>query len=585
MIIDFEKQKHMIRHLTRTMKRPELEKFFLSFVDKMGRKTFNQKVADQIVRATQPGDVIPEVYSEYRQIVIDGILFLLSALNSKRLVQIATDQLLLAEDTPIEKRLIILAGQVPTFHKLGQIIARNRNVNPDFRKWLIQLENGVKGSDVNAIHDKIEKDLGKNMDIFSIQMDKKILSEASVGVVIAFDWTSPETKKRKQGAFKIVKPMVLEHLNEELDCLDEMAKHFDSTRHLYTLKDFGFIKTFQEVRYALEKELELWGEQSNLSKAFLFYGNEDSILIPEVLPFSTDTITAMELVDGCKVTDAPLSDTGKNMCANLLFKALLCYPVFSRKKETLFHGDPHAGNIYAVEGKMEKDVKVALLDWSLAGNLSLSLRINLLMLLTGVITENEDRICKALGKLSEEEVLEGSILAKKIRSIAQDVIQSQEYSENRLVGKTFLFIDKSLVKGVPFSRDLLLFRKAEFTFEGILYTLDPEFDINQSLFTVMAGHCIKEFPKRMINLAFPFFDKPERYESLMSNKDLQNLALFFLLKTIENAVGKGINVIDCLSEQSSSLNYFMNLPFAATEYVADIFWNPITRRISSHRSA
>ncbi len=48
-------------------------------------------------------------------------------------------QLQLKSDVDTKNRLVELAKRIPTLHKLGQIIARNPNIDPAVKKWLIQL--------------------------------------------------------------------------------------------------------------------------------------------------------------------------------------------------------------------------------------------------------------------------------------------------------------------------------------------------------------------------------------------------------------------------------------------------------------
>lgn len=539
--MSFEKMRSLLKTRAKTMDRRSLESQALSMVKMSGQKA-KEKIVDGLLETTRPSELIPDRYGEYRQIVDDGIRFMLSRISLKRLVQIAVDQGLMNDDVSARERAIRLALKMPTLHKLGQIIARNRNVDESVRKQLVRLENGDEGTDFEEIRRTVMEEIGEeNMKSYNIGLEDYILSEASVGVVVPFDYIDPATGRPASGVFKIVRPSVREHLNEELDALRDMARWFTENRDRYHLRNFGFTDTFQEVREALQKELELLGEQENLEKASRFYVGDKSVRIPSVLPFSTRNATAMELVEGCKITDADAGSNARKEYAVRLFKALLCSPVFSRKKRTLFHGDPHAGNIYAVK---DKKTQVALLDWSLAGNLPIQIRVGLLRLLVGVITENEDRIVKAVSTLSEENPRKDDPLYGKIRRIARETMAGREYADNRLVGRTFLFIDNMLVNGVKFPKDLLLFRKADFTLEGVLHDLNPVFVMDDHLLMMLAGLLIKEIPKRTLFLLLRPFDRPEHYESLLSNRDLEDIAFHFFFKTLKT----GADVMSGIAE-------------------------------------
>ena len=98
------------------MNRHELASFILSFAEKTGMETFREQAAGEIVRITRPYDAVPDIYSEYRQIIHDGIVFLLSNFSPARLTAIVADQLLMEENSPVQERLIRLVRQVPTLN-------------------------------------------------------------------------------------------------------------------------------------------------------------------------------------------------------------------------------------------------------------------------------------------------------------------------------------------------------------------------------------------------------------------------------------------------------------------------------------
>ncbi len=568
MTADFEKQKNALKQIAASLTSDETKSLILSFAEKTGIETFREQAADELIRITGPAEVIPDAYAEFRQIVSDGIRFLLSGLSLSRLAELVRDQMLLKDSVTAEERLIVFARRIPSLHKLGQIIARNRNVAPCFRKWLICLENDTQGSDIAIVRDKIAVEISDAVNTFSIKIADKILAEASVGTVIEFTWLNPDTGNSASGVFKILRPGIKEYMAEELNLLDELAVFFDTHRHRYSLKDFTFIETFGDIRDALVRETDLSGEQANLRKAFHFYGNDPQTRIPRELPFSTENLTAMEFMDGCKITDALLPHAEKRILAQNLFRAVVSSPLFSYEERTFFHGDPHAGNIYAYEGENEESVSIALLDWSQAGHLSKIQRINMLRLAKGVIMENESLICEAIAKLSEFHAGDTSgkirnIVSKagfkpalhtdsaessgKIRDIVRNIVSGKEYKNSGLVRKTFLIIDQSTVRGIRFPGDLLLFRKAFFTLEGVIYDIDPTFDMEEYVIWLLGKLFIEELPKRWFCLMFPHTDHADQYKIPLSNADIRKLADYLFIKGLK----KGSDILPLLMEKNA----------------------------------
>ncbi len=495
---------------------------------------------------TDPCHVIPHIYNEYRQIVHDGIFFFLSNFSLPRLVSLAVDQFLMKSDISSEERLIELARQIPTLHKLGQIIARNRNIDKSFRKWLICLENDLHLTGIHPLKEKIESELRGLIKVFSIKTGDKILAEASVGAVIPFTWREPGTDKESKGVFKLLKHKVKTHLKEESELLDKLALFFDKNRDKYPLKNFRFIETFRDIKEALQKEIDLSGEQSNLKRAAKFYEKDKTSVIPALLPFSTENMTAMEYMSGGKITDTDIKPENKKRLAKMLFKAVIWQPLFSRNEQTLFHGDPHAGNIYAYENGND-DIKLILLDWSQAGGLSKKERINIFKIAAGIFLDDEKLICKAIKSLCEDDIQKDD--SEKIIKIIRDIFKSPRYIRRKIVEKIFFFIDQTAIQGIRFPKDLLLLRKAFFTLEGILYELDPEFDMDRYVLNLLEELFLEELPKRWIYFLFPQSDSFNHYKSLMSNNDLQILGNRIFMKSLE----KGINLLT--SYQLSVISY------------------------------
>ena len=88
--------------------------------------------------------VIRDIDHTWRPIVRDGVAFIGAHLSSASLAAKLADQLMLPADVPLEQRLMAFIAQMPSLQKLGQMVARNRNLSPTFRAELIRLENAVQ---------------------------------------------------------------------------------------------------------------------------------------------------------------------------------------------------------------------------------------------------------------------------------------------------------------------------------------------------------------------------------------------------------------------------------------------------------
>jgi ubiquinone biosynthesis protein len=480
---------------------------------RMGTDAFREKAAHALVQALRPGEILPDAYADYREIVSDGIGFFFRRLSLSRVASLAADQILLAPNTPARERLVALARSVPTLHKLGQIIARNRHLDPALRRLLATLENAAGGDDPETVRDRVRRELANYRAPYAIRMERALLFEASVGAVIGFSWTAPDTGREGEGVFKVLKPGVRANLAEEFRILDALADHFDRNRDRYPLPTFRFRETFADVRTALEEEIRLRGEQAHLRRADRFYADDERVRVPSLLPFCTDNVTAMERMPGGKLSDLAMTPEERRDAARALFRALIWKPLFSRSAETPFHGDPHAGNLYAFRGAAGEVLPV-LLDWSLSETLTLRQRAGMVRLVVDVLLGDPSAVAETLARLSVDTD------RAEIDRIAAEILAEPAARRSGHLARAFEIIDRTGVAGIRFPRALLLFRKAFFTLDGVLHDLDPDFDMDAAAAELAADAFLRELPRRWYAGLMPRLDRPDQYATLLSNRDL-----------------------------------------------------------------
>ena len=489
----------------------------------MGDAAFGKHVAREIVQRTQPQKAVPEIYNHYRRLVCDGIEFFLSRVSRHRLVELVVNQLKMDPAASPEERLLELAKRFPTLHKLGQIIARNRHIDPAVKQWLVHLENGRYGTPRKGLLEAIQRELEQTGLGDRVHIRPTILAEASVGAVIPFHWRSSFSEMPIQGVFKVLKPNIPGQLDEELTILQEVAAFFEANRERYPLRDFKFLDVFQDVRQMLIQEIDLAAEQTHLNEAARFYCDMADIRVPQLLPPGTDAMTAMAYLEGPKLTDAELSPEQRRHCAAILFEALICKPLFAYSESALFHGDPHAGNILAVFEPASDAPCIGLLDWSLAGRLAKTDRLKTVRLIQAIFKADLSAIRRCVQSLANGAGHETAMPPRRLRKIILGVMHSRQYERLPLIQKAFHLLEQLSHEGLVFPAELMLFRKAIFTLEGVLNDLWPAFDMDSAAIQYLTALLIQEFPLRLGNLLFPTADRPENYPSLISNWELQTL--------------------------------------------------------------
>ncbi|MBF0406704.1 MAG: hypothetical protein HQM10_05085 [Candidatus Riflebacteria bacterium] len=523
-------------------------------------KVFRKQISKELVEIAGVKDLIPDVYSDFRQIAIDGISFILEKISEDRLKYILIDQMLLDQKVEAGERLILIAFSLPTIHKLGQIIARNSNIDISFRKWLMKLESSVP--DTSSPRDFIlsQMQMNRNNSVEFI-IDEKPLAEASVGVVTAFTFQNSGFGL-SEGVFKTVKPGVTQFLSEEIILIDQLTDFFDENRSNYPLSDFHYREVFDEIKTSLLSEVDLTVEQKNLKSASIFFDSNSSVKVPKLLPFSTEKVTAMEKINGKKIDRDSLSDSEASFFAEELFWNLFGKVIFSTNERALFHGDPHAGNIFIQQKKDGK--QIYLLDWSQTGYLKKDQRCGILQIALGILTHDENRITKAALSLANDC---DSLCVKKMlqEKTAQAFSVVQKDKSSSFMEKTMIIIDKLALGGCSFPGELLWFRKSFFTLRGIITELAPQLSLDEVIFKHLENYLLLEIPERISDVFIKNRSDNYSYQSLISNNDLFSLLQLGIYQGLNKSIRREINYIQTFY---SSLIDLYSIPFSLSHFSA-----------------
>lgn len=400
---------------------------------------------------------VPESAARWRPLVTDAIQFVFSNLSADRLQEKMAEQMALPADTPPERRLLRLIAKMPGLQKIGQVLARNPRLPPALRDALPELENGM--SDVTAveIRDIITQRLGEKLVRYHVDLDEQILSEASVSAVIRFRWRGRGKREPERGVFKVLKPHVPACFAEDMQLLQALGVHLATPE---------VDEMITEVRLLLEHELDFVREQNTLREAGRIYRSSLGVRIPKVIkPLCADGITAMSEEMGVKVTDAARgSPVRQTRIADQLVQTLVATPLLSGRDPSIFHADPHAGNLLYDEPNRE----LIVLDWALAERLDLPTRRQLVMLGVMMTLENADAVKQAIRALRRPDRGKTRQANSIIDRTVDRFFSSVPAGHTPGVLDGMRLLDEIALHGVRFAAPLFLFRKSLFTLDGVL---------------------------------------------------------------------------------------------------------------------
>ena len=430
-------------------------------------------------------NLVPDAHAKWRPLVRDALEFVFSNLSPDRLHPKIAEQLSLPSATPPEQRLLRLISRMPGLQKLGQVLARNRRLPPPLRLALEELENGMSDAEPAEIRDIVRQQLGQALSEHHVEIAGEIFKEGSAAAILRFSWRNPGGD-RESGVFKVLKPYVPAYFAEDMSLLQGLGEHLSSPGRGYEFAVHDLKGMISEVRMLLEHELEFRREQATLAEAARGYRSSIGIRVPRVIPqLSSDRVTAMTEETGVKVTDAcRRSPIRRRRIARQLIEALIAVPLLSRADISVFHADPHAGNLLYDEPNRE----LVILDWALAERLDLETRRQLVLLALMMVLRNRDGVLQAataLGRCKRSSV---------IPRVVDRFFDRLPSGHRPGVLDAMRLLDSLAVEGVRFPAPLFLFRKIVFTLDGVLQDVqESEVRIHEVLAREYLTRCAASF--------------------------------------------------------------------------------------------
>jgi ubiquinone biosynthesis protein len=487
---------------------------------------------DFLIDETAVASVLPDEYARFRRPVRDGLTIFLGGLPEAHQAAVLAEQASLPPTATTPERLAVLAQSCPALHKLGQILARDRRLSPELRRHLQDLESLPPSVPLDTIRGILAQQLGP-LDRLGVTLVPPALAEASVAVVIPFRYDRAlRGGEPRHGVFKVLKPGIEERLGQELELFGLVGSYLDQRCDEFGIPHLDYRESFEQVRDKLRHEVRLDLEQHHLAQARALYEGDPRVQVPALFEHCTSRVTAMERVTGWKVTGHGLdSRDGKRRLAGLVVEALVARPFFSKAGRALFHGDPHAGNLF-----LTADGRLAILDWSLVGSLGERERVAVVQIILGAMTLHAEGIVTTLAGLAERGRVDRPALEAVVHAWLGRVRQG------RFPGFTWLMglLDEAFQAArLRVGSDLLLFRKTLHTLEGVVADIGAaDGQVDEVLLAEFLRHLAAEWPLRW--LAPP---DSRAFATRLSNADLAR--------------------------------WMLSLPWAATRFWLDQFYLPL----------
>jgi ubiquinone biosynthesis protein len=351
----------------------------------------------------------------------------------------------------------------PTFVKVGQILSTRRDLLPAvFVDELSLLQDQVPSLSFEQVKRAVEAGLEDKLENLFSHFDESVLASASIA-----ETHLARLPDGTEVVVKVQRPGIAETIRSDLDLLFLFAKFLEATIAEMELYAPGEIVA--ALNDGLSMELDFYKEASNLEQFAENFADNLNIKIPKLFrTHSSRTVMTMERVGGRKVGEIE-PDSAEGRHYTKIFIETLYLMIF---EYGLFHADPHPGNVFITE-----DGRLALIDFGLCGYLTPSQQDHLITLIVAVVAGDVEgtargllRMGRPLGHIhmgqfkAEVSKIRDKYLRKAIRKIDAAAFSNE-------------CIDAAQRFRIRLATEYALLVKAGATIEGIVRTLDPNYDI------------------------------------------------------------------------------------------------------------
>ena len=351
----------------------------------------------------------------------------------------------------------------PTFVKAGQLLSMRPDLLPHALVLeLRKLQSEVKCEPFPEIRAVLLEELGcEPSEVFSA-FDE---TPAAAGSLAQVHFATLQDGRAV--AVKIQRPHLEKKVLSDFDLLGWLAGQLH--QRIGRLTPFDLPSVVAELRKGVLRELDFLNEARNQQYFNALNPHPERVFAPAVhSELCSERVLVTERIQGRRVDDVtlPLAETkvlAAHGAESLLHQVLIA---------GFFHADPHAGNVLIVP-----DGRLCLLDWGLAGNLTLRLRLALADLLLASVEQDAERIVEIAAELGSPP---GGL---DLRGMERDVTLALREDFNPQVGREQT--GRALLKlihilgrnGINITRDYSLMAKAVLSIEEVGRRLDPAFDL------------------------------------------------------------------------------------------------------------
>jgi ubiquinone biosynthesis protein len=351
----------------------------------------------------------------------------------------------------------------PTFVKLGQVLSSRPDLlPPSFVQELSLLQDQVPPLPMEHVEKTILEGLGRTVPELFASFEPEALASASIAQV-----HGARTLAGEDVVVKIQRPGITERIRADLDLLYYFASFLERVvAETGISTPTGIVEEFE---HSLKSELDFLHEASNIRLFHTANVGRPHVVIPKVYDALTcRTVLTLERLRGQKITDCAGDPAVAEQVARNLIESVFAQLFV----DGFFHGDPHPGNVFVLEGN-----RIGLVDFGLVGRMSHSMQENVIILCLAVALKDPDTVARLIYKAG---IPDRRVNLSQMRGDIAEIIDRYLDLELHEIQSSVLVQDLlqlALKYGIKVPKDYAVLIKTAITVEGVVRNLYPDLDI------------------------------------------------------------------------------------------------------------
>lgn len=352
----------------------------------------------------------------------------------------------------------------PSFIKIGQIISTRQDLlPPEYIKEMSKLRDDAPPFPYKDIRRIFKEDFKEELEDVFEWVEQTPLASASVAQVHRAQLLTGE-----QVVIKVQRPEIEENLLRDIQLFSRIVSIAPETVKEMLVDTKA---AFKEIEETTKQELDFRNEGQALIKFRKLNKELDAVTAPKpVLTYTSKRVLVEEYVKGIRgLNQEEIREEGyekKDIAEKLVYSFLS--QIF---KDGFFHGDPHPGNLVI------KEKKIVFIDFGIVGELSDSVKDDLISIMRAIVFEDLDQLMNLLLQMAiTKEKVDRFDFSEDLHDFYQSYI-TRSFGQIDL--STFfsdvLHVTHKYKMVMP--NDFILLAKSLTILEGVVSDLHPDINI------------------------------------------------------------------------------------------------------------